>query len=443
MANSETGFPNILIIYQYLQHFYRRSMALVTITLFVVIGVFAQEKSTNPEANEYYMQGQAHGTRGFKPEDAKTAIQFYEKAIELDSNFALAYAALGRARLLLDRISPGQENLAAAKAALDRAYALAPDMPETQIALGYYHYWGLGDYGQALKHLTAAQEKRPDDVDCLEAKGYIYRRQGNWEKCVANLEKAAQLKPDSYALIVTLGHAYRAMRRYPEAERALNRAISLSPDMPTAYGHRIENCLASDGDIKKARDVLEDATSKVESQALAHYSWILNVFEEKYENALKSLVRGSNLRPYYFRMAWTHHLMKQTELAHLYADSARILLEPLVENDPEDAFLRGSLGECYSLLGRKNEAIREGKKAVELLPVAKDAVAAPQLISILATTYATHGEHDAAIEQLTYLLSIPSSVSVKSIRLDPTWWGPLHKEPRFQEMMAKYEVARK
>ncbi len=134
--------------------------------------------------------------------------------------------------------------------------------------------------------------------------------------------------------------------------------------------------------------------------------------------------------------------MKQTKSAQAYADSARMLLEPLSFPLNDFDIVTRSLGQCYALLDRKEEAIREGRKAVDLMPVSKDAYAGPWSIVSMANIYTLVGDHDAAIDQLAYLLSIPCGMTVHRLRLDPVW-DPLREQPRFKELLAKYSVAQK
>ena len=161
-----------------------------------------------------------------------------------------------------------------------------------------------------------------------------------------------------------------------------------------------------------------------------------------YKHALKGEVLGSDTLRYYLRKSWTYYFMKQTEPAQAYADSARIILQARIERDPLARRLHGQLGISYAFLGHKDEAIRAGRKAVDLVPVSRDAYEGPFFIASMAKISTLVGDHDAAIDQLAYLLSILSEMTVHRLRLDPTW-DPLREQPRFRELLTKYSVAQK
>jgi len=404
----------------------------------------AQPLTANLEAYDYYLRGNGYTVNSTIKQDAEVAVRMYEKAVELDSNFAVAYAALARASIWLYELWGQKDMVAKAKAAVDRAQALAPDSPETHIALGDYFYRGSRDYDQALEHLTIAQRRRPNDAMIIGLIGWIQRRQGKWQEHVTSLEKAIELNPRYYNPIAYLGsQTYFYMGQYSQAERYLDRAISLAPDTPLAYKGKIMLYKDGYGDTQKARMVVEEASGRIDPQVFQRQLWEVDIYDRNYEQALKREVLGSDTLRYYLRKSWTYYFMKQTKSAQAYADSARMLLEPLIQSFPLnrfDVFVTRSLGQCYALLDRKEEAIREGRKAVDLMPVSKDAYEGPFFIVSLAEIYTLVGEHDAAIEQLAYLLSIPCGMTVHRIRLDPVY-DPLRGHPRFQELLAKYSVA--
>jgi len=404
------------------------------------IAEMAQPLTANLKAYDYYLRGNDYTVNNSIKKDAEIAVRMYEKAVELDSNFAVAYAALARARLWLNWIYRQKEQVAKAKAAVDRAQALAPDLPETHIALGEYFYRGGRDYDKALEHLTIAQRRRPNDAETIGMIGAIQRRQGRWQEAVTSLEKAIELNPRYHIIIFTLGETYLHMRQYPQAERYLDRAISLVPDSPLAYRNKIDLYQNGYGDTQRARQVAEEASGRIGPQVFRRLLWEVDIYDRNYEQALKGVVLGSDTLKYYLRKSWTYYFMKRTKSAQAYADSARIFLRPLIEGDSLNSNWHGYLGLSYSFLDRKKEAIREGRKAVDLLPVSRDAFTGPHVIGSLAEIYTLVGDHDAAIDQLAYLLSIPSDMTVHILKLNPVW-DPLREHPRFKELLAKYSAA--
>ncbi|MCH8873525.1 protein kinase, partial [candidate division KSB1 bacterium] len=298
------------------------------------IAELAQPLTANLEAYDYYLRGNGYTVNSTIKQDAEVAVRMYEKAVELDSNFAVAYAALARASIWLYELWGQKDMVAKAKAAVDRAQALAPDSPETHIALGDYFYRGSRDYDQALEHLTIAQRRRPNDAMTIGVIGWIQRRQGKWQEHVTSLEKAIELNPRYYNPIAYLGgQTYFYMGQYSQAERYLDRAISLAPDNPLAYKGKIILYRDGYGDTQKARQVVEEASGRIDPQVFRHQLWELDLYDHDYEQALKRVVLGSDTLRYYLRKSWTYYFMKQTKSAQAYADSARIFLQPLMERD--------------------------------------------------------------------------------------------------------------
>src|SRR5207247_4060927 len=181
----------------------------------------AAKPTANLEAYDYYLRGKDYDARSYVEEDAHLAVRMYQRAVQLDPTFAVAWAALAGAHLELSWDFGQTGELPKAQAALERAQQLAPELPETRLALGYYYYWGSRDYDHALKHFAWVQERRPNDPEVFTAIGFIRRRQGRWAEAVSDLARATELDPRNHSLFVELGETYRLLHRYSDAERAL------------------------------------------------------------------------------------------------------------------------------------------------------------------------------------------------------------------------------
>jgi len=203
--------------------------------------------------------------------------------------------------------------------------------------------------------------------------------------------------------------------------------------------------LLSEGSTEKARGVLKDALPKigsVEDPYFVRICILVEVFDGKYQEALAQLSTGASeiLESQFFFVpkaqlyGWINGLMGNRQLEQMHYESAQNILESKIREDPNDARLHSSLGIAYAGLGRKDDAIREGKHAVELSPIQKDAWIGSWRLEDLARIYAMVGEHDLATEQLEYLLSIPSELSVHLLRLDPVW-DPLRGQFRFRKLI--------
>jgi len=406
--------------------------------------------TANIEAYNYYLRGVDYFNRHYYEEDLRIAIQMFERAIGIDPNFALAYAKLTRAYLMLYWLlyfKVDMSLLTKAKEAVDMALKLNPDSPDTHWALGYYYYHGHMDYDRALEHFYQAKKSMEDSSDILSGIAYVLRRQGKYELAVDYLRKAAELDPRAQNLPYEIGFTYSSLRNYPESEKYFNRAISLAPDEANSYAMKMGIYLNWEGNTEKALKVIEETPQEVllsEAPLFVLESVLVYIFAGNYQKALDrlSLLSSDVLNYHGFFMpkallyARIYGLMNQPELEQEHYDSARKLLEAKVQEWSEDARVHSSLGLAYAGLGRKEEAIREGKLAVELLPVNMDALRGPYLVGYLAHIYVMVGEYDAAISQLEFLLSIPSEISIPLLKLDPAW-DPLRDNPRFQKMLKR------
>ncbi|MCH7874582.1 MAG: hypothetical protein IH965_04710, partial [Gemmatimonadetes bacterium] len=411
----------------------------------------AARPTDNLEAYDYLLRGNEYYHRSQEEQDIQIAIQMYQKAVELDPEFALAYARLsivhsGMWWFFYDRT---QERLAMAKEAVDQALRLDPDLPEAHEALGWYHYWGYLDYDRALAEFAIAQKSQPNSSDLLTGIAAVQRRQGKMLEALANFIKASELDPRSSVAAAAIAETYSLLRNPVQAARHFDRAIFLSPDWPGPYAKKARWLhLRLEGSTEKARPVLEQARSLgvAEDPDIA-YTWVLlETWDGDYEEALDrlALVSSEVLWEDQFLhvpkaqfYAQIYGLMGNSQLERAYYDSTRSMLETRIQQRPDDERLRSALGIAYAGLGRKADAIREGELAVELLPMSKEAFRGAYRAEDLARIYTTVGEYDAAIDQLAILLAVPSPTAVPMLRIDPTW-NPLRDHPRFQRLLEQY-----
>jgi TolB-like protein/Flp pilus assembly protein TadD len=357
----------------------------------------------NLEAYQYYLLGSAHDLRHAVEEDARLAVQMYERAVELDSDFGLAYAALSRARIWLHWVYGEYEELAKGKDAADRALQLEADLPEAHSAMGDYLYYGHRDYEKALEEYTIARRQRPNDADAIESIGYIRRRQGEWEEAAANLQAAVDLDPRHQNIVKGLGETYLMMRRYREAERYLNVAVSLAPDLPEAHQHKALLYLLWQGGKEKALGVLHQAP---EGTVEYDYAWsappriLGRVFAAEYHNGLRS-PRRTDAEGVLFLQAAVASQSGRPDVARAHYEQAYSVLEARIATTGDTVHAahppRGRLGIAAAGTGRMEEAIQLGQQAVDMLPVSKDAVQGPDELATLAEIYIMVGEYDRAI----------------------------------------------
>ncbi len=406
----------------------------------------------NMEAYDYYLRANEYYQRSYLESDFRIAVKMFEKAVELDPKFALAYAQLSRchASMYWFYYDHTPERLDMAKMAVDRALRLDPELPEAHLALGRYYYQGHLDYDRALEQSAIVRRSQPNNSELLSFVGYVQRRQGKFAEALANIRRASELDPLSNNLILELGITFQWTRDYPEAMRCFDRAISLAPDVAGPYQGKAELYLMREGNEEKARMVLEQAAKNVSSftddaDIVLMYVW-LNMIEGKHQDALAQV---SSLKAEVFNSqdvylpkaelyAQIYGLMGNKDLERDHYESAASILEARIQQEPNDARFHSALGIAYGGLGRTQDAIREGRLAVEILPVSKDAMRSFYRAKDLAQIYVMVGEFDLAIDQLEFLLSAPGELSVPLLRLDPVW-APLREQPRFKKLLEAEE----
>jgi len=402
------------------------------------------------DAYQAYLRGLDYAGRpDYSEEDFRLAVQMFERAIDLDPEFALAHAGLSMAYSALyfhghDRT---EASPTLAKAAVARALKLQPALPDAHLALGYYHYWCRQDFGQALAEFAIAERDLHSDARILAVVAAILKRQGKMGQTVEHYKRAFELSPQDASLPHEIGCALMTTRDYSQAERYYDRSIALAPDQVLAYICAAWNHWLWKGDMEGARHTLEAIPDRATrgshlTSAARFERFRLELFARNYQEALDILAPAPSAfveRQWWFipkalLEAFIYRLMGNETRAHDRYESALAVLRDEVKQRPSDERVRASLGVALAGLGRKEEAIREGEFAVELMPVSKNAVVGPYRVEDLAFVYALVGEHDKAIDRLEYLLSIPFWNSVQMLRLDPRW-DALREHPRFRQLL--------
>jgi serine/threonine-protein kinase len=401
----------------------------------------------NTEAYAYYIRGrQSFNT---SKEGNAQAIKMYERAIELEPDYALAHALLSNALTQMYwSHGKNREFLPRAKAEVDRALKLAPDMPGAHVALGRYYYQGYFDYENALEQFAIARRSYPNHVWAIAWTAYAKTRQGKFEEALVDLLRATELDPVRLSFLNEIAFTYMFLRRYEESERYCERAIRLAPDKPDAHELKAWLYLLRRGDTAEARKVVDQAV--LNNKELASDPWIIRVlvaadlYDREYEAALKKLIQNpedlDNITwfiPGALRLAEVYRYMGKQERARQHYESAVDILKKKLDEDPDNSEIHrvhSSLGKAYARLGYKQEAIDEGLLGVKCPPVTKDAIIGSLREEDLARIYVMVGKYDEAIEKLEYLLSIPTRISKQCLKLDPVW-DPLREHPDFPKLV--------
>ena len=399
----------------------------------------------NLEAYEYYLHGNNYYYKSYEKQDFSAAIKMYQKAIALDPNFALAYTKLAMSHLGLYwfNFDRSDDPLIQSKQAIDAAFNIEPELFETAIAQGLYYYWGLLDYPKALKQFEMVLKQSPKNSECIFWIACVHRRAGNWDKAKEYFIKAFELDPRSSRIAQNTGETYDFLREYSEAIYYYDIAIMLRPDWRVPYNQKSIVYVKWNRNTQKARIILNEANqmiaSTVAQRPLLRMMIILELYDGNYEEALKKseALQGQSNRGQYQLIAQIYGLMNNPKLEYAYYDSSRLILEDTLTVAPDDSRFYSSLGIAYAGLGRKKEAIEAGEKAVELLPISKEAVKGPARVANLARIYVMIGEHEKALERIELLLSIPGNLSTDLLQLDPVW-KPIWDHPEFIRLTEKY-----
>jgi serine/threonine protein kinase/Flp pilus assembly protein TadD len=376
------------------------------------------------------------------------AADLLNQAVAHDSTFFQAYCQLASVhdQLYHFRFDHTPQRMALAEAAIESAFRLRPDAGETHLARARHLYQGYRNYDGALAELGIARQSLPNDARLFELKGYIERRRpgGNQEEALHNLERAIELDPRNSLLLEQTALSYDNLRRYRDEERVLDRVLTLSPnDAETKVSRAFVQLdwKADTGPLRKTIDEIH-AKSPADIQSVAD-SWLNCALAERdavaAENALAALGENSfgNETVKYspaFIEGLIARMTKDDVKARDAFTIARTQQEKLVRTRPDDAGPLCVLGLIDAALGRKEEALREGRRAIELLPVEKDAINGVSIVMGLARIAAWVGENDLACEQLATALRYPASPSYGQLKLLP-WWDPLRGDPHFENIV--------
>ncbi len=375
------------------------------------------------------------------------AVRLLNQAVERDPGFALAYYQLAEAHdvIYLQGIDHTPARLAMANGAIQSLARLRPNSGEAHLALAKHLYWCYHDYDRAREELTLAQKSLPNDPMPFQILGYIDRRQGRWPESTKNLERAIELDPQNSAFLEQIARSYECLRRYAEAERALDRAIALVPKDAPLIARRAEMELHWHADVRPLVSSIEAILAKDSRQAknIAELWFNAALYDRDFDAALRALAAlpsdGCHRETILFPHVWCEGIVAQmrgdTASARAAFSSTRNEMAKLVREQPAYAEALCALGMADAALGHKEDAIREGRRAVELLPVTKDAIIGPLLVQNLALIFTWTGEKDLAFEQLSVAAKLPGYLSYGELRLHPDW-DPLRGDPRFDKIVA-------
>jgi TolB-like protein/Flp pilus assembly protein TadD len=400
--------------------------------------------TSNPNAYEAYLRGQDFANHPSAEADARNAVKWLERAVELDPHFAVALARLSIAHAYLDHAGYDRtpQRLELARAAVDRALVIEPDLPLAHMALGYLWYWSRGDDDRASAELALAWKGMPNNAEVLEAIGSLRRRKGDFEQALEDLTAAEKIDPQNRRLLLDIGQTCLSLRRFNEAAATYEQVISLAPRVPLGYAGRaeIEWMKGSTEPVK----LLLTRMKPSDDETSVGLRFRQALYTRDYESALRVL-KATKVQVFLLlhveqAFAPKELLIGQLEALRGNADAAKKSYEAAMQvinaelvRTPDDARLHSALGLAYAGLGDATNAVAEGQRGVELQPIASDALSGPERALDLARIYAAVGEKELAIGELQHLLTIPSLLSPGILRLDPAW-DALRDEDDFRQI---------
>jgi TolB-like protein/class 3 adenylate cyclase/Flp pilus assembly protein TadD len=367
------------------------------------------------------------------------------EAVRRDPQFLLAWCLLakvhGNTYWQGHDHTPARRDLA--NAAVQTALRLQPDAGEGHLALADYYYHGFRDYERARSELAIARRTLPNNAEVFEYTGYIDRRQGRWEEATRNLERAIELDPRNFFTLQQIALTYSQQSRYPDVVRVYDRALTIVPGDPATRITRARVAFDSRADVKPFQETL--ATLMAEDPRLAADQDDPDIaLCERTPAAITRLLKnypregvvqfGVNIPLAYYEGMFARVQGDEAKAKAAFA-VARSEVEKTVEKQPDFPAALSFLGIIDAGLGRKEEAIREGRRGCELLPISKDAIDGAVLAVNLAQIYVWTGEKDLAIAQIEAAERVPNQLSYGLLKLHPTW-DPLRGVPRFEKIVA-------
>jgi len=335
--------------------------------------------------------------------------------------------------------------LTLAQAALEVAFRLRPDSGEAHLARAEHLYRGYENYDTALRELEAANQSLPNDARLFELKGYIQRRQGRWEESTQNLERAVDLDPRNVPLLRQIALSYDDLRRYADEEAVRGRALAIEPGNVKAKLWRAEVEFDWKANTRPLHQLLDELRAKDPSRIRTFADdWFYCALAERdaatVTEALAVLGEdgfGDTIVKYsrQFAEGLIARMTKDDAKARAAFAIARAEQEQIVRAHPDDGGALCVLGLIDAAVGQKEQALREGRRAVELFPVEKDAIDGPRMIMMFARIAAWVGDKDLACQQLAYASRLPSGITYGQLKLLP-WWDPLRGDPCFEEIVA-------
>ena len=382
-------------------------------------------------------------------DDLLQAADLLNQAVARDPSFFDAWCQLAVTEVTIYFLDWDHTpvRLTKAEVAVQTAARLRPDAGETHLALGRMRYFGYLDYKGALAELELARRSIPNDPWVVLLKGYIERRQGRWDESIRDQQRGTELDPRNTLALQQLATTYEAMRRYADAKAVLARALAFDPNDAITRAYHAFVDFEWKADTRPLQQVIASirATNAAAVPTIATF-WLLCALAERDAVAARDALMASGANPIngiseniHFSQAFMEGLiarsMHDEEKARAAFTTARTQQEKTIQAQADYAPAVCMLGLIDAALGQKEEALREGQRAVDLLPLEKDAFGGMEIVKYFSVTAAWAGNKDLACRQLVIATSQPSALSYGQLKLLP-FWDALHSDPRFEKIVA-------
>lgn len=402
-----------------------------------------KKPTENIEAWDYYLKGVMHNNRSYGGEDEKLAVFNFSKAIEADPNFAEAYARLTKTHIFMvwSGYDRSDERRQKAKENIDKAMQLDPENPVVRISRGYYYYHGFRDYLRALEDFNYVHHKFPNNPAYHEHISYIERRLGRFNENIERLNKVIKYDPQNPMLAVNLGESYLYINDFNNAEKYYRKGIMLTPDIDV-LNRDLAEVFYRKGEIKEAINTIDKAMEHITSDNLIVAKARLQFVARDYEKSLETLKpvtlkiykKQTQFMPVETLIGMNYFYLNDKKKANEYLNKSKLVLENELKNNSEDIRIHADYAIVLAYLGLKDEAVKSAEFASSIIPVEKDAIVGTLHFITLTKVFSIVGEHQKAIKNLDFLITIPAGSTIESLKIDPVW-DPLRGFPEFQSLL--------
>jgi TolB-like protein/Tfp pilus assembly protein PilF len=406
----------------------------------------AEKPTQNAAAYDAYLRGLTIEHNNYNYDAYVQADRNYQRAVELDPNFALAWARMAMLRSFLNfnAIDLNTYTPDSVKQAADRAMALAPDAGESWIALGSYRYRILRDFNGALAAYDEARKRLPNSALVYQYRGFVLRRLGRWQEAEASYKKAIELDPLDVQLLTTVGNEfYLYLRRFDDAVASIDRALQVAPEAAGEHANKAV-VLQAAGRLDEAReeivlvpdDVLDDwvvAARVTQAMYERRFSDAINIVERKINSLAPNQPLDSFGKYFLVQAGLCQEWLGQHEAARQTFERAVREIKPTPDTvvRPDANGTPNVLALAYAGLGEKEKALQQGTQAVK--DYDGDAVDQPPAEAAVAQIQARFGDIESSIAALPHLLEVPAGITVADLKFNPLW-DPLRKDPRFEKL---------